>query len=136
VRPAADGSNTGDYMEALARSFAAFPDEWEAIRNEGLGYFAWSLTAAAKPGHGPLTVGQALQRGLIQADPLVYEDFLPVSAAGIFQSNLGDATQQTFVASPNQRRFEADLGRSVLNEFDHYAGIETASLHVCLSALL
>lgn len=136
VRPAADGSNTGDYMAALAKTFTAFPDDWETIRAEGLGYFAWSLTPAAKPGQGPLTAEQALEKGLIQPDPIVYEDFLPVSAAGIFQSNLGDAAQQDFAASPNQRRFEADLGMTVLNEFDHYAGIEAASLKACLAALL
>ena len=77
-----------------------------------------------------------MARGLIQADPVVYEDFLPVSAAGIFQSNLGDTVQQDFAASPNQRRFEAELGLKVLDEFAHYAGIEAASLRACLNALL
>ena len=67
----------------------------------------------------------------MQFDPIVYEDFLPVSAAGIFQSNLGDDAQQDFEASPNQKRFEADLGASVLNEFEHYAGIEAASIAAC-----
>ncbi|RUW94931.1 DUF1338 domain-containing protein, partial [Mesorhizobium sp. M8A.F.Ca.ET.059.01.1.1] len=62
-------------------------------------------------------------------------DFLPVSAAGIFQSNLGGGAQQEFEASPNQKRFEADLGAKVLNEFDHYAGIEKTSLEACLNAL-
>lgn len=135
VRPAADGSNTGEYAAALAQTFAAFPDDWAAIRAAGLGYFSWSLTPDAKPGHGPLTADEALEQGLIQPDPVVYEDFLPVSAAGIFQSNLGDTAQQDFTASPNQHRFEADLGRKVLSEFDHYAGIEAASLRACLAAL-
>ena len=65
---------------------------------------------------------------------MVYEDFLPVSAAGIFQSNLGDDAQQDFSASPNQQRFEADLGAPVLNPFDLYAEIERASIDACLSA--
>jgi uncharacterized glyoxalase superfamily metalloenzyme YdcJ len=136
VRPAADGSNAADYTDALERTFAAFPDDWEAIRVQGLGYFAWSLTDAAQPGQGELTVDEALARGMIRPDPVVYEDFLPVSAAGIFQSNLGDGAQQEFAASPNQRRFEADLGAEVLNEFDHYAGIEAATLRACLNALI
>ncbi len=136
VRPAADGSNAADYTDALERTFAAFPDDWEAIRVQGLGYFAWSLTDAAQPGQGELTVDEALARGMIRPDPVVYEDFLPVSAAGIFQSNLGDGAQQEFAASPNQRRFEADLGAEVLNEFHHYAGIEAATLRACLNALI
>ncbi|MFP1645353.1 2-oxoadipate dioxygenase/decarboxylase HglS [Pontitalea aquivivens] len=135
VRPAADGSNTADYLAALRTTFAAFPDDWDTIRHEGLGYFSWSLTEAGKAWRGPVTAQDALDKGLIQADPIVYEDFLPVSAAGIFQSNLGDDAQQDFAASPNQRRFEADLGAVVLNEFDHYAGIEAASRRACLDAL-
>lgn len=136
VRPAADGSNADAYMEALARAFTAFPDDWNHIRTAGLGYFTYSLTHAAKAGHGQLTADDALAKGLIRFDPVVYEDFLPVSAAGIFQSNLGDHDAQDFAASPNQQRFEADLGMSVLNEFDHYAAIEAASLEACLNALL
>lgn len=136
VRPAPDGSNAAAYMAALGAAFAAFPDDWDSIRREGLGYFAWSLTEGATGGHGQLTAEAALAKGLIQPDPIVYEDFLPVSAAGIFQSNLGDDIQQEFAASPNQRRFEAELGRKVLNEFDHYAGIEAASLTACLAALV
>jgi uncharacterized glyoxalase superfamily metalloenzyme YdcJ len=66
---------------------------------------------------------------------VVYEDFLPVSAAGIFQSNLGDDATQAFVASPNQVMFELDLGAAVLDEFAHYAGVERASIEDCLSAL-
>ena len=78
-----------------------------------------------------LTVGTTTAEHTV----IVYEDFLPVSAAGIFQSNLGDGAQQEFVASPNQQRFETDLGAKVLNEFDHYAGIEQASIDECLSRL-
>ena len=32
--------------------------------------------------------------GFLRADPIVYEDFLPVSAAGIFQSNLDDTAAE------------------------------------------
>lgn len=135
VRPAADGSNAASYVAALNQVFAAFPDDWDAIRSQGLGYFAWSLTQAGASGHGALNAEQALALGLIRPDPITYEDFLPVSAAGIFQSNLGDEIQQEFAASPNLRRFEADLGAKVLNEFEHYAGIEAASLRACLAAL-
>lgn len=136
VRPAADGSNAREYEAALAQSFAEFPDDWATIRTEALGYFSYSLTAkgkAAAVSRGDLET--LIDQGFVQFDPIVYEDFLPVSAAGIFQSNLGDSTQQDFVASPNQQRFETDLGMKVLNEFDHYAGIEQASIDACLRAL-
>ena len=48
---------------------------------------------------------------------------------------MGDGAAQDFVASPNLQRFEADLGASVLNEFEHYAAIEAASLAACRAAL-
>jgi uncharacterized glyoxalase superfamily metalloenzyme YdcJ len=137
ARPAADGSNSAIYEAELARTFGLFPDDWSAIRDRELGYFAYSLTSKGRsvvlsePRHPDVLI----EEGLIRFDPILYEDFLPVSAAGIFQSNLGDGAQQEFVASPNQERFEADLGAKVLNEFDHYAGIERASLDACLITL-
>lgn len=137
VRPAADGSNAREYEAALAQVFEAFPDSWAELREAGLGYFSYSLTDKGRrtklPGRRDLNF--LIADGLVQFDPIVYEDFLPVSAAGIFQSNLGDGAQQEFEASPNQKRFETDLGVAVLNEFDHYAGIEQASIEGCLKAL-
>jgi len=137
VRPAADGSNAAAYEKALADAFVSFPDTWAEIRTQGLGYFRYSLTpkgrnAIASTG---VSVNQLVADGLVCFDPIVYEDFLPVSAAGIFQSNLGDEAAQAFVASPNQQRFERDLGASVLNEFDHYAGIEAQSIAECRALL-
>jgi uncharacterized glyoxalase superfamily metalloenzyme YdcJ len=137
VRPAADGSNAHTYVAALGETFKQFPDDWAGIRAAGLGYFTYSLTAAGeKSAPRPHADIEALvAEGLVRFDPITYEDFLPVSAAGIFQSNLGDDAAQEFQASPNQMRFEADLGASVLNEFDHYAAIEQASVETCLAAL-
>lgn len=137
ARPAADGSNAGDYMDALSATFADFPDDWDSLRREGLGYFTYSLTDAGLASQGADTddIETLVAKGLVRFDPVVYEDFLPVSAAGIFQSNLGDSAAQDFVASPNQQRFESDLGAAVLNEFAHYAAIESASRMACLQAL-
>jgi uncharacterized glyoxalase superfamily metalloenzyme YdcJ len=137
VRPAADGSNARAYETALAEAFGAFPDDWTTIRAERLGYFSYSLTERGKSTKLADVVGvdELVAGGLIQFDPIIYEDFLPVSAAGIFQSNLGDGAQQEFLASPNQQRFETDLGAKVLNEFEHYAEIERRSLENCLAQL-
>lgn len=132
-RPAADGSNASEYEVALAETFKDFPDDWNAIRKEGLGYFSYSLT---EKGRRAMPIGMdieaAIEMGLVRFDPIVYEDFLPVSAAGIFQSNLGDDATQEFVASPNQKMFERDLGAGVLDEFAHYAGIMRASIDHCV----
>ncbi len=136
VAPAADGSNAAAYMAALQEVFAPFPDSWDEIRRQQLGYFSYSLTDAGRrnPPAADADLEALIGAGLVRFDPVVYEDFLPVSAAGIFQSNLGDDAQQDFSASPNQQRFEADLGAPVLNPFDLYAEIERASIDACLSA--
>ncbi|MFE3835775.1 2-oxoadipate dioxygenase/decarboxylase HglS [Pseudogemmobacter sonorensis] len=143
-RPAADGSNAAEYMAALDEVFAAFPDDEDSLRREGLAYFAWALAEKAALAEKGAEAGEApaaldaetlLAQGLIRFDPVVYEDFLPVSAAGIFQSNLGDDAAQDFAASPSQQRFEADLGAAVLDEFAHYAAIVETSRSACLAAL-
>jgi uncharacterized glyoxalase superfamily metalloenzyme YdcJ len=138
VRPAADGSNAAAYEKALADAFAPFPDSWTGIRDEGLGYFRYSLTQKGliSTASEDASIEGLIEDGFVRFDPIVYEDFLPVSAAGIFQSNLGGETAQEFAASPNQQRFERDLGAAVLNEFDHYAGIEAASIDDCRGRLL
>ena len=132
VRPAADGSNAAAYVEALRDTFKQFPDSWAEIREQGLGYFNYTpVEGATASAAGDIEA--LVAQGAVRFDPITYEDFLPVSAAGIFQSNLGDNAAQEFVASPNQRRFETDLGASVLNEFEHYASIERASIEACLA---
>lgn len=136
--PAADGSNAAEYMSTLSATFSDFPDDLTEIRAAGLGYFEWSLTDKGAAAAGQLTETDAdslLAAGYLRIDPIIYEDFLPVSAAGIFQSNLGDESAQEFAASPNQQRFEADLDQPVLNEFDHYQQIEDQSRIRCISIL-
>ncbi|WP_379769297.1 VOC family protein [Flaviflagellibacter deserti] len=136
IRPAADGSNADDYYLALETAFQAFPDDWDDIRRRGLGYFTYRLGRVIDGGaHDKPDLETLIETGAILFDPIVYEDFLPVSAAGIFQSNLGDAAAQSLAASPNQKRFEQALGAAVLDEFKHYADIEKASIAHCMAAL-
>ena len=90
-----DASNAMAHMEELRRCFEAFPDDAATLRVERLAFFRYSPTASGAKwtteGEGPFSVERLLQAGLLQIEPIVYEDFLPVSAAGIFRSNL-DAT--------------------------------------------
>ncbi|MBL3674809.1 2-oxoadipate dioxygenase/decarboxylase HglS [Paracoccus aerius] len=138
VRPKPDGSNAADYVAALQESFAAFPDDHEQLRQQGLGYVEFSLTEKAKSLGSSvidMDVEALIAAGYLRADPITYEDFLPVSAAGIFQSNLGDEAAQDFQASPNRDRFEADLGAKVQDEFELYQSLQDDSLSRCLSTL-
>ncbi|WP_027230522.1 VOC family protein [Phyllobacterium sp. UNC302MFCol5.2] len=135
VRPAPDGSNAAAYIAALSEAFKAFPDDWNTIRQQGLGYFRYTpvegFPRAALSAREPASLETLVAMGAVVFDPIVYEDFLPVSAAGIFQSNLGDNGAQKFAASPSQQEFEAHLGMPVLDEFAHYEGLEKASIARC-----
>ena len=66
---------------------------------------------------------------------MIYEDFLPVSAAGIFQSNLGGEERDEYASQANQAQFEHDLGADVIDEIALYASREQASLDAALAVL-
>jgi uncharacterized glyoxalase superfamily metalloenzyme YdcJ len=120
------------YKAALARVFADFPDDLDSIRRAGLGFFRFSLTprgqAAAGTGLGARDVEDLIAEGLMIAEPITYEDFLPVSAAGIFQSNLGGGGAKKYSATAAKAAFEAALGAQVLDEIELYEQAQAGSL--------
>jgi uncharacterized glyoxalase superfamily metalloenzyme YdcJ len=125
------GSTGQDYPTRLAAAFTAFPDDHDTLRREGLGYYRYALTEAgrANPGAvGDLPAEALIAAGLASADPIVYEDFLPVSAAGIFQSNLGGDEQRAYAAHANRDAFEQALGMKVEDEFAIYERLQAESL--------
>ena len=87
------------YDRCLAqKDFTDFPDKTAELQAQALAYFDSS------------------------GAPLTYEDFLPVSAAGIFKSNLRETEElESQTATGNQSVFEAALGRPVLDMFELYA---------------
>jgi uncharacterized glyoxalase superfamily metalloenzyme YdcJ len=139
VTPAPDGSNARAYQDQLARTFADFPDDAAVMRAEGLAYFHYSLTeageAVAAAGGAAGDIDALVERGLVRFDPIVYEDFLPVSAAGIFQSNLGDDAGPSVTADANREAFAAALGAEPADELALYADSEAASIRACLKRL-
>lgn len=83
----------------------------------------------------PTTLDALIEAGFIRFDPIVYEDFLPVSAAGIFQSNLGTDAQQNYSERSNRDAFEAGLGGTVQDELALYASAEKRSLDLTYETL-
>ncbi|OHV08036.1 VOC family protein [Kushneria phosphatilytica] len=137
---ATTGGLSGEaHQQALAEAFSDFPDDETVLRREGLGYFRYSLTEQGQQRTGaetlPEDVEALIERGLIRATPIIYEDFLPVSAAGIFQSNLGDGGSGQYTQSANQAAFEEALGASVHDPFELYDAISQESLAACRRAL-
>ncbi|AWH16205.1 DUF1338 domain-containing protein [Stenotrophomonas sp. ZAC14D2_NAIMI4_7] len=125
------GSTGDDYGQRLQAVFASFPDDHDTLRQEGLGYYRYQLTEAGRAAPervADLPAEVLVAAGLATADPIVYEDFLPVSAAGIFQSNLGGEEQRAYAAHANREAFEQALGVAVNDEFEIYERLQAESL--------
>src|SRR2546427_509452 len=119
-----------------------FPDTHEQLRRQDLAFYRFTLSdegAALAAGEAAAAAASDLDaliaRGLAQAEPIVYEDFLPVSAAGIFQSNLGGEEQKQYAAHAAQQAFEADLGARVHDEIALYEQAQQRSIDQLRSAL-
>ncbi|RFB87936.1 DUF1338 domain-containing protein [Rhizobium leguminosarum bv. trifolii] len=138
VQVGAGGSKAGAYDQELAERFKALPDSWDELRRQDLAFFRYSVTPAgiAAAGGGLSGDPEALiAKGYLAFSPIVYEDFLPVSAAGIFQSNLGTDQQQNYATHSNRDAFEAALGASVEDELALYAERQAASLDAAMEVL-
>lgn len=119
----------------LARAVwtAHMPTTERDLAAQGLAYFTYQV-APDRPLDGrrpPTSVSALVEQGWVRAEPIVYEDFLPRSAAGIFQSNLsGEGTRD------NVRKgavYDSDwlsgaIGREVLDPFALYARQQDRSL--------
>jgi len=104
---ALDGDRGVPYAQRLASAFAAFPDDLASLVEQGLIH---------------------VRRRGDAIEPIVYEDFLPVSAAGIFQSNLAGEARHDYAGASSQAEFEAALGRAVRDPFALYAAIEAENM--------
>ncbi|NIZ12565.1 VOC family protein [Phaeobacter sp. HF9A] len=128
-----NGERAEEYMAALAEEFAAFPDDLTTLRRENLAYFRFGAKGQNVP--AAASIEDLIASGDLIADPQTYEDFLPVSAAGIFQSNLGSDEQSNFGLSSNQEIFEAAIQTKVFDEQALYAKTEAESLKAALDIL-
>lgn len=136
------------YTAMLNEVFREGLSAWsvEELHKTGLGYFQYHIKPASErpagPPHVPAESASPLEKaraltasGWLCAIPITYEDFLPVSAAGIFKSNLDDKSGTIETEAPNQAKFEAALGRPVLDPFAMYQAEEDASITKALAEL-
>jgi uncharacterized glyoxalase superfamily metalloenzyme YdcJ len=130
---------TAVHADAYSLKFADFPDSWEHLRAEGLAWFQYRIDWDKMQSAGTLKsddLEDLVQSGYVVYEPIIYEDFLPVSAAGIFQSNLVNP-RATNGGSPgsvpcsNKREFELALGVEIMDEMILYKKIQDDSLAKC-----
>jgi uncharacterized glyoxalase superfamily metalloenzyme YdcJ len=143
--------NAAQYNRILAEAFTAFPDDYQTMHDNELAYFYYQPVdsgidinndiANLETGHSEQVahsrdiVNALIDKGAIRIEPIVYEDFLPVSAAGIFQSNLQQDKQSNYDGNSNQQEFEQALGTNVHDELALYEDIQNRSLEKCLISL-
>ncbi|QRF63354.1 VOC family protein [Variovorax paradoxus] len=130
LEQARSGDEAVSYLDRLTRAFEAFPDDLDAMRREGLAFFRYRIAESAEKTQdvAHLSIEALLERGIVRADPIVYEDFLPVSAAGIFRSNLGDTIGSSYALQGSRVEFERALGREVVDEIRLYEEAEARSI--------
>jgi uncharacterized glyoxalase superfamily metalloenzyme YdcJ len=128
-------SNAARYNGLMERHFSEFPDTLEGMRQQELAYFRYFVTDKGQAAGElqTLALEDLVRDGYLRVEPLVYEDFLPVSAAGIFQSNLGDAAQSHYGEHSNRQAFEVALGRSTMDELALYAETQRRSIEQCFA---
>jgi uncharacterized glyoxalase superfamily metalloenzyme YdcJ len=119
-------SFTEAHRQEIARAVwqKTFPTTEAALADQELGWFTYEVDPAGS--------------GAVRREPVVYEDFLPRSAAGIFQSNLtSDGAKD---ASQEGTDRDADwmagaLGRDLNDPFDLYADQVARSLAAAAETL-
>ena len=114
------------------------PGSEQELATEALAYFTSRLDPD-RPRDGsrpPTGISDLLTQGWVRADPIVYEDFLPRSAAGIFQSNLSDEGTRDDAVTGTRRDagwLSDVMGVQVADPTALYAAQQQASLEALFS---
>lgn len=98
---------------------------------QGLAFFTYRLGDAPRSEGDSATLRELLEAGVLVADPIVYEDFLPRSAAGIFQSNLrgeGSRDDEQLGTPYDIQILSRVIGIDIADPTDLYAAQQAASL--------
>ena len=122
------------YEAMYAQPFAPFPKTLPELLAHGLVFGRYTVTSKGREAKRTITttdVGELIRLGCVDYEGLRYEDFLPVSAAGIFASNLNQyGTKSTAAVKPvyTQAMLEEILGRKIVDPNETYAALEAESL--------
>jgi uncharacterized glyoxalase superfamily metalloenzyme YdcJ len=124
----------GDRDEIARRVWAdGFPTTERELCLTGLGFFTYRLAdelPSGPPPDGPVEAAGLVRGGWVVPEPIVYEDFLPQSAAGIFSSNLTGAGTVDASQGAADRTIDwmSDaIGRPVVVPEDVYAAQSASS---------
>lgn len=129
------------FLRMHAEAFAAFPKTVDGLLAKGFVYAEYGPTEAGRAAAGSITttdMQELVRLGYAVREGLRYEDFLPVSAAGIFASNLNQyGTASTAARKPEYSReqLEGIMGRSITDSGVANAAVDARSRLETLGAL-
>jgi uncharacterized glyoxalase superfamily metalloenzyme YdcJ len=124
------------YQKEYAACFAGFPKSLAELLERKLVYGSFVVTpkgkaAKAKGSVPSVDMPDLVRSGCVEADGLRYEDFLPVSAAGIFASNLGQyGTKSTAAQKPvyTKETLQRIMERPIIDSDALYSEMQAESL--------
>ena len=125
------------------KNYGDFPKTHIELFEKSLAYYQYSLAKNGKnlpeikklinnSQNQQQVLVNLVKAGYVELIPVTYEDFLPKSAGGIFESNL---SSQTSIrkgnidknSQSNKEKFENILGRKVMDSYEIYSTIEQKS---------
>lgn len=115
-----------------------WPTDEDGLAAADLAWFEYAAAPSRPAGTPPSDLAALVADGWLVRTPIVYEDFLPRSAAGIFASNLEDAGTRDTAREGSHRDIDwmaEQLGRTVHDPMALYAAQQQASLEAAAAAL-
>ncbi len=115
------------YYEVMGAALEPFPSDLIECWSQKLTYFTFECLAERID--GDQTFEQLVSDGTITLVPQKYEDFFGPAATNIFNSNIGldDVSNVGVTTADSQTEFESMLGQPVVNMYDYYDDIQSAS---------
>ncbi len=121
------------FLRLHAEAFAVFPKTLDGLLEKGLVYAEHAPTEAGRAAAGSIEttdLRELVRKGYATREGLRYEDFLPVSAAGIFASNLNQyGTASTASKRPEYTReqLEGIMGKRMIDTDLAHAAVDAGS---------
>ena len=138
---AARTSDSHSESSDAAKSFERFPRTLPELFESGLVHAIFEPSKASLAGQVDIATAdiiQLMKEGVLDCRGMRYEDFLPISAAGIFASNLDQyGTDSTADHRPSypRREFEEIVGCSIKDTVDVYRALQSRSILDSLASL-
>jgi uncharacterized glyoxalase superfamily metalloenzyme YdcJ len=107
------------------------PSTERELALQGLAFFTYRVATTGLPAGAVRSLHELVEAGVVVPEPIVYEDFLPRSAAGIFQSNLTDegARDDDVLGTPyDMEKLSEVIGRPIADPTLLYEAQQSASL--------